>query len=343
MCNYCKKVGHFAKVCLKRKNVKKPVACVVESHNDIESEVISVIREDGEEETYITTSTFAVEGNLSDCRDPIVDIQVGEKSLPLLVDSGARITMITKKLFEETWGDSIVLSPPDHSPVSYEGRKIELLGFFEDKMYFKGRCIKGKIYVAIKGLNILGWFHQGLFGMVLKPGTQEQVLVVGSCVDVEQRWKTKYLTVFGECLGKVKGFKHKIVKQGAAPVKHKLRGVPFSIRSDLEKEPKGLCEKGIIEPAESSLWLSPLVVARKKDGKRRVCVDLRSLNKEIWVDTHPLPRISDLFAATMGAKVFSKLDLASAYHQVELHPDSKHLTAFISPLGTSSIVECLLG
>lgn len=79
MCNYCKKVGHFAKVCLKRKNVKKPVACVVESHNDIESEVISVIREDGEEETYITTSTFAVEGNLSDCRDPIVDIQVGGK------------------------------------------------------------------------------------------------------------------------------------------------------------------------------------------------------------------------------------------------------------------------
>ena len=47
-----------------------------------------------------------------------------------------------------------------------------------------------------------------------------------------------------------------------------------------------------------------------------------------------MPKISELFAQTTGAKVFSKMDLACAYHQVDLHPDSRHYTAFVSPIGT---------
>mgnify|MGYP002805003907 CR=1 FL=1 len=147
--------------------------------------------------------------------------------------------------------------------------------------------------------------------MILGPGRKEQVMVVGD-EKPEDVFK-KVPEVFAEKLAKLKGFKHKIIeKKMAIPTKHKLRGVPFSVREELEEELDKLCKQGIIEPIESSIWLSPLVVARKRDGKLRVCVDLRSLNKEIWVDSHPLPRLEDLFAKIGGAKVFSKLDLAAA-------------------------------
>ena len=94
-----------------------------------------------------------------------------------------------------------------------------------------------------------------------------------------------------------------------------------------------LYEEGIIEPIESSLWQSPIVVKRKSNGEIRLCVDLRSLNKVIWVDGHPPPRINNLISLLHGATVFSKLDMRSAYHQVVLDASSRHLTAFVTPDG----------
>ncbi|CAM5110988.1 unnamed protein product [Natator depressus] len=63
------------------------------------------------------------------------------------------------------------------------------------------------------------------------------------------------------------------------------------------------------------------------------CVDLREPNKAIVIDSHPLPHIEGVFSELRGAKMFSTLDLQSAYHQVMLHEDSRDLTAFITHEG----------
>nr|XP_037268801.1 uncharacterized protein K02A2.6-like [Rhipicephalus microplus] len=76
-----------------------------------------------------------------------------------------------------------------------------------------------------------------------------------------------------------------------------------------------------------------LVVVDKKDGTIRFCVDLREPYKVIVPDSFPLPYTEELLHALVGATHFSKLDLASAYHQVLLHPDSRDLTAFITHEG----------
>ncbi|KAJ1126815.1 hypothetical protein NDU88_005221 [Pleurodeles waltl] len=243
--------------------------------------------------------------------------------------------MITSDLFKKTWG-SRKLFPPDRALVSYEGRRIELEGFIEDVLEFKGRKIWGKVYVAVKGLNILGWFHQGLFGMVLRLGTSEQVMVVKDYSGLNlQTLHMMFPGVFEKKLGCIKGFKHRIkIKKGAIPIKHKLRAIPFSLREDLKLELEKLQSSGVIEPVESSLWLSPIVVTRKRSGEMRLCVDLRSLNKEIWVDSFPLPRINYLLEKLSGAVWFSKIDLALGYHQVVLEEDSRHYTAFNMPFGT---------
>lgn len=74
-----------------------------------------------------------------------------------------------------------------------------------------------------------------------------------------------------------------------------------------------------------------------------MCVDLRSLNANIWVDRYPLPNINEMLAVINGAKFFSVLDLTSAYYQVPLHPESQVLTAFTTPFGTYKFLRMPFG
>ena len=61
-------------------------------------------------------------------------------------------------------------------------------------------------------------------------------------------------------------------------------------------------------------------------------MDLRGPNAQIVPEVHPLPTIEELQTRLKGT-VYSKLDLSSAYHQLELHPDSRDITAFITHEG----------
>lgn len=77
----------------------------------------------------------------------------------------------------------------------------------------------------------------------------------------------------------------------------------------------------------------PIVVTTRKQGRPRLCVDLREPNKAIVPDSHPLPHIDELLRELSGASVFSTIDLTSAYHQLLLHEDSRDLTTFITHKG----------
>ena len=83
----------------------------------------------------------------------------------------------------------------------------------------------------------------------------------------------------------------------------------------------------IIEPSKST-WSSSVVLVRKKDGSLRFCVDYRRLNAVTCKDAHPLPRVDDCLDALSGSRVFSTLDCASGYWQVELKPEDREKTAF---------------
>ena len=56
-----------------------------------------------------------------------------------------------------------------------------------------------------------------------------------------------------------------------------------------------------------------MLLAKKKDGGKRVCIDYRELNKVTIKNKYHLPRIDDLFDQLHGVLVFSKLDLQSGY------------------------------
>ena len=94
-----------------------------------------------------------------------------------------------------------------------------------------------------------------------------------------------------------------------------------------------MLEIGAISKSNSP-WASAVVLVRQKDGSLRFCIALRRLNARTVKAAYALPRLDETLDCLNGAELFSALDLKSGYWQVELHEESKPLTAFTGgPLG----------
>jgi len=100
----------------------------------------------------------------------------------------------------------------------------------------------------------------------------------------------------------------------------------------LKKQLQEYSDKGLIRPSTSP-WGAPVLLANKKDGGKRLCIDYRELNKVTIKNKYPLPRIDDLFDQLHGARVFSKLDLQSGYHQLKVKKEDIPKTAFRTRYG----------
>jgi hypothetical protein len=119
---------------------------------------------------------------------------------------------------------------------------------------------------------------------------------------------------------------------GTAPISKRPYRMSVEELKELKKQLTELQEAGYIRPS-SSPWGAPVLFVQKKDGSQRMCVDYRSLNDVTVKNKYPLPRIEDLFDQMRGARVFSKIDLRSGYHQMRIRPSDIPKTAFSTRYG----------
>ena len=101
---------------------------------------------------------------------------------------------------------------------------------------------------------------------------------------------------------------------------------------ELKMQMEELLSKGFVKTSTSS-WGAPVLFVKKKDGSLRLCIDYRQLNKVTIRNQYPLPRIDDLFDQLQGAKLFSKIDLRSGYHQLKVRREDVPKTAFKTRYG----------
>ena len=101
---------------------------------------------------------------------------------------------------------------------------------------------------------------------------------------------------------------------------------------ELRVQLQELLDKGFIRPSTSP-WGAPVLFAKKKDKTLRLCIDYRQLNRVTIKNRYPLSRIDDLFDQLRGARVYSKIDLRTGYHQLRVRDTDIPKTAFRTRYG----------
>jgi hypothetical protein len=296
VCFKCGKVGHLKRMCKSGASTNN-VLCDAETAqvNGVGVHILSI--------------------NVPTSQHLNAVVQVGKSVVTFVVDSGSQRTLITRKVFNQL-GLERPLLKPDVFMTDAQGGRINCHGYFEEVVGFKDRSVPWRIYVVDAKMCLLGLDLMKELRMTL---SFSRTHVSISTVDTSKKMPC------------VKGFVHEIVlKPGAEAVKSKLRPLPFSVREKVAVELKKWEEMDIIERVHDACeWVSPIVVAAKKDGAVRVCVDLRNLNRQIVTHKYPLPSLEELFVGLAGATHFTTLDLSSAYLHVPLTEQFRQYTSLL--------------
>uniref|UniRef100_A0A183BRA5 CCHC-type domain-containing protein n=1 Tax=Globodera pallida TaxID=36090 RepID=A0A183BRA5_GLOPA len=107
---------------------------------------------------------------------------------------------------------------------------------------------------------------------------------------------------------------HEIDTGTAAPVKNRMRPVPYAYREKVSGMIQEYLERDIIQ-ASNSPWASPIVLVPKKDGSLRFCVDYRGINAVTKKDAFPLPNI-DQIHRSLTRSANGRSEVGRDYHSV---------------------------
>jgi len=119
-----------------------------------------------------------------------------------------------------------------------------------------------------------------------------------------------------------------------SPVKQKLRRMKPETSLKIKEEVKKQFDAGFLAFARYPEWVANIVPVLKKDGKVRMCVDYRDLNRASPKDNFPLPHIDILMDNMTNFALFSFMDGFSGYNQIKMAPKDMEKTTFVTLWGT---------
>jgi hypothetical protein len=124
------------------------------------------------------------------------------------------------------------------------------------------------------------------------------------------------------------------LSEDAAPIAQTARRVPFSLLPELREELERMESLNVIEKVHKpTKWVNNKVLVRKPNGKLRICIDPRAVNKFIVQPKFQIPTIDEIKSKMQNAKVFALLDASNGFWMLNLDEDSSDLCTFITPFG----------
>lgn len=264
-------------------------------------------------------------------------VVVNEIKLTFEIDTGSPVTVISEQMYKQYFSN-IALETSDLILHSYSGDRLNIMGKLKLHFAYNGKSNYINVYVVRNGgPPLLGRDFFSRFNM--------QICSVNSCDDFGQTLISNYPKLFSDQLGCFKGVDVSLtLKPDAYPIFYKARPLPFALRDRVENELNRLVNLGILQPVKYSDYASPIVPVLKRDGSIRLCADYSvTINKQLLVDTYPLPRYEELFTKLHGGKYFSKLDLSQAYNQLCLNESSQMLTCINTHKGLYKFTRLVFG
>ena len=261
------------------------------------------------------------------------------KKVNVVVDSGASCNLMSEHVFHSLTGGKVFLAGCDKNVYAYT---------HPQPLEHKGSCML-RVTVPQTKMSAIAEFYivPGQAATLLGRKTSEMLAILKVGIDVNNcttnidctqdnkaALRLKFPKVF-EGLGKLKGYQLKLHQDDSVPpVAQPLRRIPFSRGQKVTAKLKQLEELDVIQKVNGpSSWVNPVVAVEKPNGDIRICLDMRQANRAILREKHPVPTVEETLQEISEAKVFSKLDLNMAVHQIELHPDLRDVTTFAAPDG----------
>jgi hypothetical protein len=187
-------------------------------------------------------------------------------------------------------------------------------------------------------------------------GTNEEprMIKIGKTTPIEERNEIvkllkEYRDVLALSYDELKVYREDVIqhmiplKEETKPFRQKLRQMNPKLAPLVQQELQKMLEAGIIAQTRHSSCCSNLVVARKKNGKTRICIDFRDLNIACTKDHYPLPKMETLLQRVTGSGMISTLDGFSGYNQIRLKAEDTHKTTFTTPWGTFEYLRMPFG
>ena len=329
-CYHCGKQGHLARVCRgKRGDDKEPTQGRGRQRRPLRTQQ-QPERDSGQKDTY---TLFPVQ---DPSRKPVtLRVLLNDSPLEMEVDTGAAASVISEKTYWALWPKQRRPQLQDTSILlrTYTGEQLKVKGQVSVAVCYGGTTMSlNLLVVAGRGPSLMGrdWLYKlkpnlGIFHTFIHVGMDNHI----------QELLSRHSELFKDELGLVKGVTVKLyVDPSATPWFFRPRSVPHALRGRVEQELERLEKTGIIEAIKFSDWATPVVPLVKGDGSIRICGDYKvTINRVANVESYPLPRIDDLLAELAKGKVFSKLDLAHAYLQLQLDEDSRKLATISTHKG----------
>lgn len=258
-------------------------------------------------------------GNVSN----VLEATIGDNRINVLIDSGADANLIRLETWEMLKAKKvrIVKSAKGTSRIlkGYGCEKpLDVVGTFEAEVTIGRRSTIAEFFVVRGGQkDIIG------------DSTAKQLGVLKVGVDVNN------VSTDTKPFAKIKGAKATIeMDPEIKPVFQPLRRVPIPLEGAVNNKLEQLLKRDIIEIKKGpATWVSPLVVVGKASGEPRICLDLRRVNQAVVREHFPMPVVEEYLARLGKGRIWSKLDIREAFHQVELSEDSRDITTFITNRG----------
>ena len=265
---------------------------------------------------------------------------MGDHERKCLVDTGATVSLISRQFISGT------LKPCSLKARGFGGEELQVLGRKEFEVHLgtltvshpfvvvgmRNTCILGADFLKSGQMLVdvansrLSW-PTGAVPLIIETTTP----TVNKLSVLLESYSDVFVNGPNDPLGRTTRAEHYIDTRDSRSVKQRPYRIPVHLHAvvnkQVNKQVNDMLERGLIRPSNSP-WSSPIVLAPKKDGNYRFCVDFRRVNSATKKDAYPMPRIDEILDQLGGARHFSTLDLASGYWQVPLKEEDRQKTAF---------------